>query len=147
MKNKLLALSLVSVLLIAATDPRLSIFNIWDGLREQGVHGMQVVMPDGFNLIICDDEWTCLHETGHVVDQSLGIISATPAFQNAVLDLNTQEFYNSNPRLWERLFWYMPYENAHDGEWAEYYANLYADWKMGLELPESISSCYAANNR
>ena len=147
MKNKLLALSLVSVLLIAATDPRLSIFDIWDNLREQGVHGMQVVMPDGFNLIICDDEWTCLHETGHVVDQSLGIISDTPAFQNAVLDLNTQEFYNSNPRLWERLFWYIPPVEGTRNEWAEYYANLYADWKTGLELPESIVLFFHQSNK
>ena len=135
MKTKLIALSLM---LLAATDPRLSIFTIWDGLREQGTKGMQVVMPDGFNLIICDTEWVCLHEVGHTVDQSLGIVSATDEFQNAVLDLNNQAFRDANPRLWERLFWYIPPIGAHDSDWAEYYANLYADWMMGLALPESL---------
>jgi len=143
MKRKIVIVSLIALWLIAATDdPRLSVFAIWDNLRNNGTHGMQVVLPDGFNLIICDDEWTCLHETGHTVDQSLGNISASPEFENAIFALNTQEFRDANPRLWERLFWYLPPVNDTPDMWAEYYANLYADWRMGLVLPVELEEWF-----
>ena len=143
MKRKIVLLSLAAILLIAAVnDPRLSIFSIWDNLRNQGIHGMQVKMEDGFNLIICNTERTCLHEVGHTVDQSLGNISASPEFEDAILALNTQEFRDANPRLWERLFWYLPPVEDTPDMWAEYYANLYADWRMGLELPDNIAQFF-----
>lgn len=119
-----------------ASDPRASIFLIWDGLRDQGIGGMQATMEDGYSVIICQTENTCLHEVGHVVD---GGRSGSPEFRAAVWSLvDSQEFYDQSLEGYKRVAWYAPELDADAHQWGEYYAQLYADWRLGFDLPAQL---------
>ncbi len=97
------------------------------------------------NIIICEFEYACLHETGHWIDDGLGRPSKSESFKLYIdtmiewcNDESNEGLYNYHYWCWIKDFYGINGNPLHDGYWGGYgelYADIYEYWKLHTVAP------------
>lgn len=99
-----------------------------------------------YDIILCNTESTCIHETGHWIDKYLGNISESVEFRQAIDTFILNCEYKLTEYCWLALFPGLNNNELNIDDWGGYneaYATIYEyDMFLGYPMPQVFIEFY-----